>query len=280
VARPPEGLSFTRAVVGAIFALAMLASACGTDDSSPTGAPAAAPSPSTSSEATSTTTSPSTTATTAPRAHAAGLPPGLDGPYRVVRVVDGDTVEVSKGETLRLIGMDTPETVDPREPVQCFGREASARAHELLDGTSVYLEYDATQGVLDRYGRTLAYVWLADGRLFNRLMIAGGYAHEYTYDVPYRYQAEFQAAERSAREHDRGLWAPDTCAGDTTTPADGAPTTDGGAVGGCDVSYPDVCVPPPPPDLDCGDIAFSRFRVVGADPHRFDGDRDGVGCEG
>lgn len=208
------------------------------------------------------------------------VPEGVDGPMPVARVVDGDTIKVSTGITLRLIGLDTPETVDPRKPVQCFGREASSHAHELLDNTNVSLEYDPSQGRLDRYGRTLAYVWMSDGRLYNQLMIADGYAHEYTYSVPYRYQDAFIAAERAARDAQRGLWSPATCAGDTTTPAIGSGGVQTGSSSGCDPSYPGVCIPPPPPDLDCADIRYRSFAVVGADPHRFDGNHDGVGCEG
>jgi micrococcal nuclease len=175
--------------------------------------------------------------------------------------------------------MDTPETVDPRKPVQCFGREASARAHRLLDGQAVRLEYDATQGRLDKYGRTLAYVRMGDGRLYNEVMIADGYAHEYTYAIPYRYQSQFVAAERAARAGDRGLWSPTTCAGDTSTPTGTTPPATGGDRPGCDPAYPDVCIPPSPPDLDCADVTFRRFRVLSPDPHRFDINHDGVGCE-
>ena len=103
------------------------------------------------------------------------------------------------------------ETVDPRRPVECFGKEASARAHELLDGEHVYLEYDPTQGKTDRYGRVLAYVWLPDGTLVNEAMIADGYAYEYTYDVPYRYRDRFDTAEAEARDDERGLWAAGVC---------------------------------------------------------------------
>jgi micrococcal nuclease len=95
--------------------------------------------------------------------------------------------------------------------VECFGREASARAAELLDGESVYLEGDPTQGELDRFGRTLAYVWLADGSSFNETMIAEGYAHEYTYDLPYKYQDAYNAAETAASQRQLGLWAPGIC---------------------------------------------------------------------
>jgi micrococcal nuclease len=146
-----------------------------------------------------------------------------NGLYLVKAVVDGDTVKVEidgKTETLRLIGLDTPETVDPRKPVQCFGREASNKAKEILDGKRVKLEADITQGERDKYGRLLRYLFLEDGALFNKLMIADGYAHEYTYQSnPYKYQKEFKEAERYARENKKGLWSASACGGDTSKAA-------------------------------------------------------------
>jgi endonuclease YncB( thermonuclease family) len=142
----------------------------------------------------------------------------LAGPYRVVKVVDGDTLVVDidgSATTLRLIGLDTPETLDPRKPVQCFGREASDRAKALLTDQYVRLEYDKTQGVLDKYDRTLAYIYLPDGTLFNEYMIAEGFAHEYTYNLPYQYQKRFQDAEDAARTGLRGLWADAACAAES-----------------------------------------------------------------
>lgn len=143
--------------------------------------------------------------------------------YTVVSVTDGDTLKVDINgttETLRLIGIDTPETVDPRKPVQCFGEEASKKAKETLAGKKVSLEADATQGERDKYQRLLRYVYLEDGISFNKWMIEEGYAHEYTYQSnPYKYQASFQEAERQAREGKRGLWSDDTCSGDTTQAA-------------------------------------------------------------
>ncbi|MBP9751494.1 MAG: thermonuclease family protein [Candidatus Moranbacteria bacterium] len=136
--------------------------------------------------------------------------------YPIVKVTDGDTIRVlmdGQGETLRLIGINTPETVDPRRPVECFGREASERAKEILSGSRVLLESDPTQGDRDKYGRLLRYVLLPDGTNFNRKMIEEGYAYEYTYGAPYRYQAEFEEAERSAREARRGLWSEEICGG-------------------------------------------------------------------
>lgn len=134
----------------------------------------------------------------------------------VVAVVDGDTIKVSMNgtvETLRLIGIDTPETKDPRKPVQCFGQEASRKATELLAGRKVRLEADASQGERDKYGRLLRYVWREDGLFFNDWMIRNGYAFEYTYNKPYKYQSRFKEAQRYASDHELGLWNPTTCDG-------------------------------------------------------------------
>ncbi|OGZ80578.1 MAG: hypothetical protein A2360_02830, partial [Candidatus Staskawiczbacteria bacterium RIFOXYB1_FULL_32_11] len=129
--------------------------------------------------------------------------------YSVVKVIDGDTISVNidgRVETLRLIGINTPETVDPRKPVECFGKEASDKAKELLTGKKVYLEADNTQGERDKYSRLLRYVWLEDGTFFNKKMISDGYAYEYTYDTIYKYQTEFKQAEIEARTTKKGLW--------------------------------------------------------------------------
>lgn len=136
--------------------------------------------------------------------------------YSVTRVVDGDTLKIDidgAETTLRLIGINTPETVDPRRAVQCFGHEASDEAKKILDGKKVRIEPDETQDTYDKYGRTLAYLYLEDGTFFNKFMIEKGYAYEYTYKTPYKYQAEFKSAENSARTNERGLWASETCAG-------------------------------------------------------------------
>jgi micrococcal nuclease len=147
-------------------------------------------------------------------------PAGTDGPYPVLSVTDGDTIRVSvdgRSTRIRLIGIDTPEVSDPRKPVQCFGREASRRAHELMDGTQVWLEYDPSQGRRDRYGRTLAYVWLNETMLVNQQMVSEGFAHEYTYDDSYKYRDTFRHAEQAAQTAELGLWNPATCAGSTQT---------------------------------------------------------------
>lgn len=144
--------------------------------------------------------------------------PVTSGPYPVTKVVDGDTVWVQRDGVkvkLRLIGIDTPETHDPRKPVQCFGEAATSQAQSVLAGRQVLLETDDSQGLLDKYGRELVYIWV-DGQLFNLEMIKAGFAHEYTYDEPYRYQQQFKNAEQAAAATGAGLWASDSCAGGTT----------------------------------------------------------------
>lgn len=129
-------------------------------------------------------------------------------PYPVTRVVDGDTIKINlagKTETVRLLGIDTPETVDPRKPVQCYGKEASDHLNTLLSGKSVQLETDDSQGKRDKYDRLLAYIWLG-GKLINQQMVSDGFAFEYTYNLPYKYQQQFNEAQNSARSQNLGLW--------------------------------------------------------------------------
>jgi micrococcal nuclease len=139
--------------------------------------------------------------------------------YMVTKVVDGDTIYVEDSSeekfTVRLLGIDTPELKDPRKPVQCFAQEASLRTKDLLEGKEVYLESDSTQEDVDKYGRSLRYVYRKeDNNFINLELIQEGYAFEYTYDKPYLYQEEFKEAERLARENKEGLWAENTCNGE------------------------------------------------------------------
>lgn len=148
--------------------------------------------------------------------------------YQVLRVTDGDTIHINyngKNEKVRLIGLDTPETKDPRKPIQCFGREATAKMTELAENKNIRLEFDKTQGERDKYGRLLAFVYSEDSKNLAYEMIRQGYGNEYTYNSnPYKYQNEFKEAARKAREENKGLWAENTCAGNTAKPA-GTPTT-------------------------------------------------------
>ncbi len=136
--------------------------------------------------------------------------------YNVTAVSDGDTIKVlinDKTETIRLIGVDTPETKDPRKAVQCFGAEASAYTKVTLLGKSVSLAVDDSQQNRDKYGRLLRYVFLEDGTNFNEQLVRAGYAYEYTYRTPYQYQAQFKQAEQDAKTSKAGLWNESTCAG-------------------------------------------------------------------
>ena len=133
-------------------------------------------------------------------------PPRL---WRVVRVVDGDTVEVAhrgRTESVRVIGIDTPETVHPTEPVECWGPQASADAERLLRGRRVLLRFDPSQGRRDTYDRLLAYVVIPGRGDFGELMLKRGNAAEYTYDDAYARRAAYRAAEAEARVNNRGLW--------------------------------------------------------------------------
>ncbi len=251
--------------------------------------------------------------------------PSLNARVRaqVLSVTDGDTIRVSidgRSIAIRYIGIDTPETVDPRTSVECFGREATAFNRQLVEGKTVELERDVSE--LDRFGRTLRYVWIQrDSQLVmvNEELVRNGYATSSTYPPDVKYQERFSGLEAAARTAAAGLWGPvcavaspspsvapttaaptvprtvaptrasavpfaPTVAPRTVAPATRAPTLAPRTVAptsgaGCHPSYPGVCIPPAPPDLNCPDIPYRRFVVLPPDPHGFDGDNDGIGCE-
>lgn len=140
------------------------------------------------------------------------------GLARVVRVIDGDTIEIEGGEKVRYIGIDTPETVDPRKSVQCFGLEASNKNKELIGGKMVRLEKDITDR--DKYNRILRYVWVG-GVFVNLELIKQGFAYSYSYPPDVKYQDQFIKAQQEAREAERGLWSvcPSTPEQNTSIPA-------------------------------------------------------------
>lgn len=129
----------------------------------------------------------------------------------VIKVTDGDTfhVKLSNGEerTIRVIGIDTPETKDPGKPVQCYGPEASAEATELLTGEQVLLTRDPSQGDRDYYGRYLREVYLTTGgRDYGQVMIEYGFAREYLFKKPYAQRAKYLQAQQTAQQKGAGLW--------------------------------------------------------------------------
>jgi micrococcal nuclease len=163
--------------LGAVLALLVLGAGCARS-----GSPALTPAPAT-----------------------ATLPAGVDVAVR--RVVDGDTLEVTGGERVRLIGVDTPESVAPDRPVGCFGKEASRFTASLVPpGTQIRLVGDVEQR--DRYGRLLAYVYRqADGLFVNAELLRQGYAQLLTIPPNIAHTDEFTAIAGRAREGAQGLWA-------------------------------------------------------------------------
>ena len=135
----------------------------------------------------------------------------------VVRAVDGDTAVIKvdgQERRVRLLGVDTPETVHPNKPVQFYGKEASRFTKDSLNGRRVWLEYDANPQ--DRYQRHLAYVWLENPKtineasiresMFNARLLLGGYAKVMIIKPNKRYEAEFRKFENEAKNAKRGLW--------------------------------------------------------------------------
>lgn len=255
-------------------------------------------------------TAPPSATTAPPSATRAASPPtailAADGPAQsatdeaaVVRVIDGDTIEVEIDGgtfTVRYIGMDTPETKAPNTPVEFMGPQATAANAGLVEGATVYLERDVSD--TDRFGRLLRYVWLDRGEqgwlLVNLRLVERGFAQVSTFPPDVKYQDLFLAAQQEARDGAVGLWGtvptePPVATAKPTAVPTAKPTAKPTArptakstkqpVANCDPSYPNVCIPSYPPDLDCGDIPYRRFDVIGSDPHGFDGDGDGIGCE-
>ena len=209
--------------------------------------------------------------------------------YRVTSVIDGDTLKVTEDGltvTVRMIGIDTPETVHPSKPVQCFGKEASEKAKALLTDAVVHLEFDNSQGIHDKYGRLLAYVFLENGTNVNEYMIVEGYAYEYTYNVPYKYQYAFKEAEVSARVQKKGLWADGVCdelqKTDSPSTVQTQPVTHPYAM---KLNETYICTTN---TYNCTDFSLQSaaqkvFDMCGGatnDIHKLDSDKDGTVCEG
>jgi micrococcal nuclease len=227
-------------------------------------------------------------------------------PVMVASVIDGDTVQIvlpdGTTELLRMIGVDAPEILAPGVPPQCFSAEATARLSELLTGRTPLLESDAESR--DSFGRLLGYLWLQDDGaqpwMVNERLAAEGLAFQLTIPPNVRYVDRFAAAVQSARDQGLGLWsacgpspnatsqtvlprsgssAPVSSTGSMPVPpAPGQPVPPITEQQVCDAAYPTVCIPPPPPDLDCNQVRFRGFTVLPPDPHGFDPDNDGNGC--
>jgi micrococcal nuclease len=192
---------------------------------------------------------------------------------KVVYVVDGDTIHVLLNGieySVRYIGVDSPEMGLP------YASEATALNKQLVEGQTVTLVNDVSE--TDRFARLLRYVIVGD-HFVNDELVNEGLAQSKAYPPDTACQSQFDQTQAKALQAGRGMWAPTPTVRPTSTRAPFA--TEGPVTGGgnCSPSYPTVCIPPPPPDLDCGDIPYRRFTVLPPDPHNFDRDGDGIGCE-
>jgi len=198
----------------------------------------------------------------------------LSGPYEIYQVIDGDTFSVTIDgiiQTIRLIGIDTPEVASAVTARECYGEEASAAAKGQLTGKKVYLESDAVSGDTDKYGRLLRYAYLEDSTLFNKWMIEEGNAKEYTYaEQLYKYQAEFRAAQTSAENAQKGLWGIEICA-----LSDVSSEEDNYVCSADTYNCPNFAT-----QTEAQNAYAYCLNQTGTDIHRLDSDNDGVVCEG
>lgn len=202
----------------------------------------------------------------------------------VASVTDGDTLRLTNGQRVRLLQIDTPELGSG----ECYSRAARTALAVLAPvGARVTLETDPALDLTDRYGRQLRYV-LRGGTNVNLELVRLGAAAPYFYRGERgRYSGALLRAAEQARAGKRGLWK--ACPATALDPGravatgrSGPPATVVPVVGACDPNYAGGCVPLYPPDLDCADIralGIAPVRVIGSDPHRLDGDADGLGCE-
>ena len=199
----------------------------------------------------------------------------------VISAYDGDTVTLAGGQRVRLLQIDTPELGSG----ECYSRAARTALVQLVPpGSSVILEADPPLDLVDRYGRLLRYIWNGSANVNLELVREGAAAPYFYRGKQGRYAGRLLAAAKAAKAARRGLWGacPYTVLdpyGPVETGQSGPPAQNRAGNGACDPSYPTVCIPPPPPDLDCRDIPYRHFKVVPPDPHGFDGNHDGVGCE-
>ena len=221
----------------------------------------------------------------------------------VTDVIDGDTIAVTVNGApfkLRYIGIDAPEKGQPKLAAQCYAAEATAANRALVSGQTLKLERDKSN--TDRYQRLLRYAYLPDGRMVNEVLVQGGAAFAKRYKPDVKYADRFAQAQVVAQTSGTGLWAGCKVVSGRTQPlplvvaqpiavqavvptavavvATATPVQAvAPAASNCDPSYPTLCIPIGAPDIDCPDIAARRFPVLPPDPHRFDADHDGIGCE-
>ncbi|PJE61527.1 hypothetical protein COU87_03980 [Candidatus Roizmanbacteria bacterium CG10_big_fil_rev_8_21_14_0_10_39_12] len=197
--------------------------------------------------------------------------------YVITKVIDGDTYQVTKNgksEVVRLMGINTPETVDPRKPVECFGKEASEIAKSMFTNKKVKLELDDSQGDKDKYDRLLRYFFTEKGTDVGLWLIQEGYAYEYTYNLPYKYQSQYKNAETQAKNNKVGLWADGVCVTDTPIPQPTAPTNKPVKQQQNNNSSNVSC------STNCSELTCEQaYQLLNSGCSGKDADKDGVPCE-
>jgi len=192
--------------------------------------------------------------------------------FKVAHVVDGDTIKLENGQVVRYIGIDTPETVDPRKPVQCFGKEASNKNNELVEGKEVKLVKDVSE--TDKYGRILRYVYIGD-IFVNEYLVRNGFAHSYSYPPDIKFQDQFRKAEGEARNNKRGLWADDACKIESSSSSSSQ-------------SSGDILNTPPPTGAytcncskTCAQMSCdeAQYQLKSCGCSKRDADKDGTACD-
>ncbi len=258
-------------------AFALVAAGCEASDPSGDDATAEVVTPTNAGETSTSTTegSQSTPAPAPPRRR-----PRL---FRVARVTDGDTIDLDNGRTIRLVQIDAPEASG-----ECYGSKSGTVLRKMLPvGARVRIERDPALDDIDRYGRLLRYVFKGRQNI-NVDLVRKGAASVWFYDGDQgRYADQLLRAAENARAAKRGAWgacqaALDPTAAFSTQPKQNRPPARTLVpTGSCDPSYPDFCIPPYDDvgDLDCGDVPRGPFAVRPPDPHSFDGNGDGTGCE-
>jgi micrococcal nuclease len=204
---------------------------------------------------------------------------------QVARISDGDTLTTSTGEKVRFLQIDTPEI----SPAECYGAEAHKALISLIGKSSVTLESDSASDDQDQFGRKLRYVKVGKMNLNLKLVQIGAATPYFYQGKKGKYATQLLKAAKNAKAKKLGLWK--MCPNTKLEPL--KPATTGSVVvskastkatspnAKCDPNY-QGCIPPYPPDLDCEDIkrmGLAPIRVIGTDVHKFDGDRDGIGCD-
>lgn len=232
---------------------------------------------------------PTLVAIAAPGGATSAVPAAAQATAVVASITDGDTLRLTNGMRVRLLQIDAPEVGTG----ECHSRASrTALLARVPVGSRIVLERDRSLDTVDRYGRLLRYVRRGTMNVNVALVRAGAAAPYFYRGERGTYAGRLLAEATRARAGRRGLWGacPRTAldpTGPVETGRSGPSGESGGAVGiigsggggRCDPAYPGVCIAPPPPDLDCADVPYRRLRVRAPDPHGFDGDRDGVGCE-